>query len=131
MDDDGDEICDSANSLSSISESFDFLPLTINKPPIVQVINPVPAEPQPAGINITWACKASDSTGDLLRYMFRMRGPSTNDTWTTMRGYRKGRKWIWQTTPDDIGETDVKCVVKDYPAHNKATRPARYIITTR
>jgi hypothetical protein len=26
------------------------------------------------------------------------------------------------TTPEDVGETDVKCVVKDYPANNKASK---------
>jgi hypothetical protein len=91
-------------------------------PPTVDVFKPNLEEPQPAGINVTWSCLGNDADGDLLRYIFRIRGPSTNNTWVTMRGYRKGRKWRWLTTEEDVGETDVKCVVKDYPAGNKASK---------
>jgi hypothetical protein len=91
----------------------------VNTPPTIDFLNPTPAEPQPAGSNVTWSCLGNDSEGDLIRYMFRLRGPSTNDTWVTMRGFRVGRKWKWQTSLDDVGNTDIKCVVKDYPAQNK------------
>jgi parallel beta-helix repeat protein len=94
----------------------------VNNPPTVDVLNPTPPEPQTAGTNVTWACLGNDTEDDLLRYMFRIRGPSTGDSWVTVRGFRVGRKWKWVTKPVDIGETDVKCVVKDYPAHNKASK---------
>jgi parallel beta-helix repeat protein len=119
-DSDSDGICDS--SFAMAPGNVDYLPLRVKTPPTVDVLKPVPAEPQPAGTNVTWSCQASDPEGDLLRYMFRMRGPSTGDTWVTVRGFRVGRKWKWQTKQADMGETDVKCVVKDYPAHNKASK---------
>jgi parallel beta-helix repeat protein len=120
---DSDGICDSSYTI--VSGNVDYLPLArksnVTILPTVDVLNPIPAEPQSAGTNVTWACRGNDNAEYILRYMFRMRGPSTNDTWVTTRGFRKGRKWTWQTTTDDIGETDVKCVVKD-PAYNKASK---------
>ncbi|MHA2342672.1 MAG: OmpL47-type beta-barrel domain-containing protein, partial [Candidatus Hodarchaeales archaeon] len=94
----------------------------VNNPPNVEFLNPDLAEPQPANTNVTWSCLGNDTDGDLIRYMFRLRGPSTNDTWVTVRGFKVGRKWMWQTSDDDVGETDVKCVVKDYPEGSKANK---------
>jgi hypothetical protein len=105
-----------------IYADYEILPNVANTPPNIDFLKPVPSEPQSAGTNITWSCLGDDTEGDLLRYLFRMRGPSTNYAWVTTRDFRKGRKWKWQTTLEDIGETDVECVVKDYPAGNKASK---------
>jgi parallel beta-helix repeat protein len=123
-----DKICDSPYNIGR-GNSQDRYPVTsmngwsnINTRPTVETLTPDSEEPQQPGTFIKWSCLGNDTEGDLLRYMFRMRGPSTNNTWVTTRGFKKGRKWKWVTTTEDIGETDIKCVVKDYPAHNKASK---------
>jgi hypothetical protein len=86
---------------------------TGNNPPTINSLTPVPSEPQLSGANISWTCDAADEYPGSLLFRFYLRGPGTSDVWELVQNYGASNQWTWETTSSDIGNSQVRCWVKD------------------
>jgi hypothetical protein len=70
-------------------------------------------EPQRTCTYIEWTASAIDPEGDELSYLFRTRGPATGNEWRDIGDWCFDNTWIWETSPDDIGDTDICVRIRD------------------
>ena len=77
-----------------------------NQPPVNPTLSPDKPEPQSAGAAITWTASATDPDGDPLYYLFRLKGPSTGNSWQIMRDWSTDNTWTWYTSSAG-GDTDI------------------------
>ena len=61
---------------------------------------------QEAGAIVTWTAKANDPEDDRILYRFFL-----NDD--AMTKWINDNKWVWKTTDNDIGDNQIKVVVRD------------------
>ena len=86
-----------------------------NLPPIAESLTPdKPSGQGVAGDAITWTAKATDpEPEDQLLYMFRLNGPSTDNTWKDVTKWGDNNSWVWQTSDGDAGQYQIEVWVRD------------------
>jgi len=96
-----------------IKKTVSFKLTSSNQPPHVDMLFSDRPAPQFVGSWIKWTALASDPEGGPLQYKFYLRGPSTNGFWMDQTGWGKNNRWIWRTTPFDVGYSEVLVAVRD------------------
>jgi len=96
-----------------IKKTVSFKLTSANQPPHVDMLFSDRPAPQFVGSWIKWTALASDPEGAPLQYKFYLRGPSTNGFWMDQTGWGKNNRWIWRTTPFDVGYSEVLVAVRD------------------
>jgi protocatechuate 3,4-dioxygenase beta subunit len=96
-----------------IKKTVSFKLTSANQPPHVDMLFSDRPAPQFVGSWIKWTALASDPEGDPLQYKFYLRGPSTNGFWMDQTGWGRNNRWIWRTTPFDVGYSEVLVAVRD------------------
>jgi hypothetical protein len=96
-----------------VKKTVSFTLTSANLPPRVDVLFADRPAAQFAGSWIKWTAVASDPEGDPLQYRFFLRGPSTSGFWMDQTGWSKNNRWIWRTTPRDVGYSQVLVAVRD------------------
>ncbi len=96
-----------------VKKTVSFKLASANQPPHVNMLFSDRPAPQFVGSWIKWTALASDPEGDPLQYKFYLRGPSTNGFWMDQTGWGKNNRWIWRTTPFDVGYSEVLVAVRD------------------
>ncbi|NPU88316.1 hypothetical protein [Methanothrix sp.] len=103
-----------------------------NQPPVVTSFVSDPEGPQDAGVVVRWTVNAFDPDGDVLEYMFLLKGPATGDSWKDMTGWINETRWVWRTSDNDIGTNEIEVRVRDgyddLDDGYDAKETARYII---
>ena len=84
-----------------------------NLPPVVNILFADRPAPQYEGSWVKWTALASDPDGDPLQYRFFLRGPSTGGFWIDQTGWSRNNRWVWRTTPLDVGTSEVLVAVRD------------------
>ncbi|MDD4448435.1 MAG: hypothetical protein PHN61_12275, partial [Methanothrix sp.] len=96
-----------------VKKTVSFKLTSANHPPHVDMLFSDRPAPEFVGSWIKWTALASDPEGDPLQYKFYLRGPSTNGFWMDQTGWGKNNRWIWRTTPFDVGYSEVLVAVRD------------------
>ena len=96
-----------------IKKTVSFTLTSANLPPRVNMLFSDRPAPQFVGSWIKWTAVASDPEGAPLQYKFYLRGPSTNGFWMDQTGWGNNNRWIWRTTPIDVGNSEVLVAVRD------------------
>jgi protocatechuate 3,4-dioxygenase beta subunit len=96
-----------------IKKTVSFTLTSANLPPRVNMLFSDRPAPQFMGSWIKWTAFASDPEGAPLQYKFYLRGPSTNGFWMDQTGWGNNNRWIWRTTPFDVGYSEVLVAVRD------------------
>ena len=81
-------------------------PEKANKPPKLVSLTADKNGPQQAGAVITWTAEARDADKDPVLYRFFL-----NDDPVTK--WAKENHWVWTTTEDDLGESQIEVQVRD------------------
>ncbi|MDD1751331.1 MAG: hypothetical protein LUO89_15820, partial [Methanothrix sp.] len=69
--------------------------------------------PQEAGSSIKWTANAVDNENDPLSFMFRLKGPSTGESWTPVTQWSQDNTWKWSTNIADAGKYQISVLVRD------------------
>ncbi|MCX6668407.1 MAG: SpaA isopeptide-forming pilin-related protein, partial [Methanothrix sp.] len=96
-----------------VKKTVSFTLGSANLPPVVKVLFADRPAPQFAGSWIKWTALAFDPEGDPLQYRFFLRSPSTGGFWMDQTGWGRNNRWIWRTTPFDVGFSEVLVAVRD------------------
>jgi len=103
----------------SIRDKFVKSPLKppekTNKPPELISLIPDKPSPQAAGTAVTWTAEAKDPENDPVLYRFFL-----NDDPVTK--WTKENRWIWTTTEDGLGESQIEVQARD----GKLAGPDKY-----
>ena len=91
----------------------------INQAPKVISLEPDKSGPQEVGSSINWIANAKDPENDPLSYMFQLNGPSTGDSWQTVKEWSQENIWKWDTASDGCWKISDPC---EGP-RSKACRP--------
>ncbi|HSD57157.1 MAG TPA: hypothetical protein VLB04_03165, partial [Methanotrichaceae archaeon] len=108
-----------SDGLHAPSSSFDvkktvsYTLASANLPPVVNVLFADRPAPQFVGTWVKWTALASDPEGDPLQYRYFLRGPSTGGFWIDQTGWSKNPRWVWRTTPLDVGFSEILVAVRD------------------
>jgi tetratricopeptide (TPR) repeat protein len=81
-------------------------PEKTNKPPKLVGLTADKSGPQEAGAVITWTAEARDADKDPVLYRFFL-----NDDPVTK--WTEENRWVWTTTEDDLGESQIEVQVRD------------------
>ncbi|MEM0498692.1 MAG: hypothetical protein QW781_04235, partial [Methanothrix sp.] len=84
-----------------------------NQPPAITSFVSDPQSPQDAGVEVKWIVSAIDPDGDVLEYMFLLKGPATGDSWKDMTGWITEPRWVWRTSEKDVGSNEIEVRVRD------------------
>ena len=84
-----------------------------NSPPDIDFLFADRPTPQFAGSWIKLTAVAHDPDGDQILYRYFLRGPSTGGFWEDMTGWTRNPKWVWRTSPLDIGASEILVIVRD------------------
>ena len=84
-----------------------------NRPPVVDFLFADRPVPQYAGSWIKWTTVAHDPDGDQILYRYFLRGPETGGFWQDMTGWTRNSRWIWRTSPLDVGASEILVIVRD------------------
>jgi hypothetical protein len=85
----------------------------VNNPPSITALTPSADEPQSFDTSITWTCNADDETLETLLYRFYLKGPGTGGVWELVQNFDASNQWTGETTSSDVGNSRVRCWVKD------------------
>ncbi len=96
-----------------VKKTVSFTLTSANLPPEVKVLFADRPAPQFAGSWVKWTALAFDPDGDPLQYRFFLRSPSTGGFWIDQTGWGRNNRWIWRTTPLDVGYSEVLVAVRD------------------
>jgi len=93
-----------------IRDTYEKTPLKMpeksNKPPKLISLIPDKPTPQDAGTAVTWTAEAKDPENDQILYRFFL-----NDDPVTK--WAKENQWVWTTTEDDLGDSQIEVQVRD------------------
>ncbi|MCK9565083.1 MAG: DUF4231 domain-containing protein [Methanothrix sp.] len=78
----------------------------VNKPPVIESLEPGKSSPQSAGTAITWTAKASDFENDPISYRFFLNDKPVTD-------WQSENKWIWETTAANVGKNTIEVRIID------------------
>jgi protocatechuate 3,4-dioxygenase beta subunit len=81
--------------------------------PVIASLTPDKSSPQEEGAVIKWKSRVFDPEGDAISYKFQLQGPSTGGAWNDVTDWSGDNSWTWTTTTSDIGQNQVRVLVRD------------------
>jgi len=84
-----------------------------NQAPVLNLLIPNKASPQPPGTSVIWTANATDPEEDLILYRFFLSGPATGGSWQAETSWSSENSWTWDTTSQDAGENQVRVWIRD------------------
>ncbi|MEW6290510.1 MAG: multicopper oxidase domain-containing protein [Thermodesulfobacteriota bacterium] len=101
----------SAGSLTDSEAAASMIYRAVPPPATDVTLGATPASPRRAGTQVTFTANGSGGSGT-YEYLFRIRGPRTNNAWVVVQGYSTSRRFVWRTRQADIGLTTINVRVR-------------------
>jgi len=66
-----------------------------------------------SGMPINCTVKANDNEGDSISFLFRLKGPSTGNTWLNETDWQLSNSWMCDTSNLSLGDYIINVLAKD------------------
>jgi len=88
-----------------------------------------PVSPNPQGTTVAYMAAGVGGTGR-YEYRFFKKGPATGDKWAKVQDYSPKNIWIWKTSGDDVGSSQIAVQVRNAgsDAYKEVEKIVTYII---